>query len=283
MKLVPLPQSPEFAAALDRLGQPMARHAEGGVTWQAALRRLGQFGAVPVVSRGPLGTSADRLDWLARRRGAMLLEAEDLPAPALRSAGFWPLVTPASLAILPLGPVPAMRAGLHQKWRNRLVRAETAAFEIREGPLMQGHWLMRAEARQARARGYRGLPERVLNAFAAANPGKTRVFEARLGAQPIAGVLVLRHGAMATFQTGHATQDGRRLNATNRLLWCAMTWLGAQGHAALDLGMVNTDDAPGLARFKLGTSARVHRLSGSWLRVPGLGALARRLPPVFMP
>jgi hypothetical protein len=46
--------------------------------------------------------------------------------------------------------------------------------------------------------------------------------------------------------------------------------LAARGHVRLDLGTVDTEAAPGLARFKLAVGATVHPLGGSWLGLPGL-------------
>jgi hypothetical protein len=277
----PLPQSPEFGRALVALGATVARHETGGVTWQAVLRRVGPL-RVSVLSRGPVGAAQDRLDWLAavgrHQPGPLLLEAETLPPEALRAAGFWPLMTPASLAVLPLQAPEAMRAAMAQKWRNRLNRTTGAGLTITRRPPGRDDWLLAAEAAQARARGYRALPPAFAAAYAQVNPGRALVWEARHAGKPVAAILVLRHGAMATWQTGHATPEGRRLNAMNALLWEAMTWLHARGHTALDLGIVNTDDAPGIARFKLGTGARLHRLSGSWLRMGALAPVARCLP-----
>jgi hypothetical protein len=38
----------------------------------------------------------------------------------------------------------------------------------------------------------------------------------------------------------------------------------------LDLGTVDTENAPGLARFKIGSGAQIRSLGGTWLRIPGL-------------
>jgi hypothetical protein len=64
----------------------------------------------------------------------------------------------------------------------------------------------------------------------------------------------------------------------NLALWQAICHAAEAGHGVLDLGPVNSDDAPGLAHFKLGTGAYIHRLSGTWLYHPALAPLARRLP-----
>ena len=83
---------------------------------------------------------------------------------------------------------------------------------------------------------------------------------------------------MATWQIGVARAEGRRLNAMNLLLWEAMGWLSDEGHETLDLGTLNTQDSPGLARFKLGTGAMAQRQGGTWLHAGPLAPLARRLP-----
>jgi lipid II:glycine glycyltransferase (peptidoglycan interpeptide bridge formation enzyme) len=77
---------------------------------------------------------------------------------------------------------------------------------------------------------------------------------------------------------GVSLPEGRRLNAMNALLWEAMRWLARQHHDRLDLGILNSDDAPGLTRFKLGTGAVPHRLGGTWLHMGTLAPFARHLP-----
>ncbi|PIL19783.1 hypothetical protein P775_12785, partial [Puniceibacterium antarcticum] len=219
---------------------------------------------------------------LPARQGSrpLILNADAVTAPRLRAAGFWPLVTPVTLAILPLGPEAQMRAALLQKWRNRLNRASEAAlrldwYDLRKDP---DHWLLQAEAAQQVQRGYRGWPLQFVRAFAEANPGKARLLVARLQRKPVAAALFLCHGAMVTYQIGHSLPEGRRLNAMNLILWEAMRSLARRGHALLDLGVLNGQDAPGLMHFKLGTGAQATPQGGTWLYHRALAPLARHLP-----
>ncbi|MCA0940651.1 GNAT family N-acetyltransferase [Salipiger pacificus] len=283
---LPLPQSPEYARACAALGVP-CRWAEatlpGGalLRWQVQARRLPLLGEVALLSRGPVTAEPAQAEaWLGELRPPrpLLLNAEGVSAAALRKAGFWPLLTPATLALLSLGPEDQMRAALRQKWRNRLTRAEGAGLSLRRLPLHGGHWLLAAEAAQASARRYRNLPPPFLAAFARANPSAALVWEARQQGSPVAAIAVLRHGRMASWTTGVSTPQGRAANAMNLLLWEAMRWLAAEGHEQLDLGILNSDDSPGVAHFKLGTGARPHRLAGTWLRSRALAPLARHLP-----
>lgn len=289
---VPLPQSDEFAAACAAMGQPLrlcrreTRRKER-LRWQVQSRRFGLLGRVDLISRGPVGEAEALADWPDRWRHwhdgrPLILNAEGMAPDHLRAAGFWPLMTPASIALLRLGPEPAMRAAMAQKWRNRLNAALRASLKISRHALNRNHWLLHAEQAQARAKGYRGLPPGVSAAFAHANPGKATLFEARHAGEPAAALLILSHGSMCTWQIGHSTPLGRRLNAMNGLLWAAMLHAAETGHSVMDLGTLNTRDAPGLARFKLGTGARAHRLGGTWLHLGALAPLARHLPARLM-
>ncbi len=287
--VLPLPQSPEFARTCDLLGLPIrqCKRESGGqahVWWQVQSRKLPLLGRVDLISRGPVARSpADLDDWLSgwlrwHDNRPLLLNADGIATHALRDAGFWPLITPATLALLPLSERATLRAALQPKWRNRLVRAENAGLRVTRHGVTSNHWLLEAEKTQMRDKRYRGLPPAVCLAFASANPGQAVLFEARNKGRPVAAALMLRHGPMATWQIGHSNEEGRRLNAMNRLLWEAMGWLADQGHTVLDLGTINQQDAPGLAHFKLGTGAVAHRLGGTWLHQGALAPLARRLP-----
>ncbi|SNR60452.1 GNAT family N-acetyltransferase [Puniceibacterium sediminis] len=286
---LPLPQSPEFARTCAALGLPHRCHDEDAAVWQIQSRRLPVLGQVDLLSRGPVWRDpSDTAGWLrgvgAMQRGRpLILNADGLSGTELRAAGFWPLVTPVTLAMLRLGPEAAMRAALRQKWRNRLNRAEQAGLKLDWSELAgdRDHWLLQAEEALQKHRGYRGWPPTLLRAFGAANPGKARIVTARRNGHPVAAALFLCHGAMATYQIGQSLPEGRRLNAMNLVLWEGMRDLAARGHSLLDLGTLNADDAPGLAHFKLGTGADAVVQGGTWLYHRALAPVARRLPKFF--
>ncbi|MFW2587532.1 GNAT family N-acetyltransferase [Sagittula sp. SSi028] len=287
--LLPLPQSAEFARTFAAMGRPLRlckRECRRRVRmlWQVQSRRFRLFGRVDLVSRGPVADNAeDLMEWAATWRHwhdgrPFVLNADGIAPQILRANGFWPLMTPATLALLDLDAPATMRQAMQQKWRNRLNRAEGADLRVIRRPLAADDWLLTAEAEQARARRYRGMPPAFATAFAAANPGLAQVFEARHRGTPVAAALMLRHGRMATWQIGHSTPEGRKLNAMNLVLWHAMEALQADGHEQIDLGILNAQDAAGLTRFKLGTGARAHQLGGTWLHLGSLAPLARLLP-----
>ncbi|MCT4557432.1 MAG: GNAT family N-acetyltransferase [Pelagimonas sp.] len=286
---LPLQQSPEYARACEAMGLNLraCKREQGGdlrLWWQVQSRRFKPLGRVDMVSRGPVGRTPDDLrDWLDRWQHwhdgrPLVLNAEGMRATWLRKAGFWPLMTPATIALLDLGPPEVMRAAQHQKWRNRLTKAQSSAVKVTRHALTPQHWLLHQELEQARDKGYRPLPPALCAAYTRANPGQAVVFEARHRGDIIAGAVMLRHGPMATWQIGHSFPEGRKMNAMNLILWQAMCWLAERGHVCLDLGLLNDQDAPGMTRFKLGTGAKAHRLAGTWLHSGVLAPMARLLP-----
>jgi hypothetical protein len=64
-------------------------------------------------------------------------------------------------------------------------------------------------------------------------------------------MLFLLHNHVATYQIGWTGPMGRSAGAHNRLLAETVIHLNAKGFHRLDLGTIDTPNAPGLARFKL--------------------------------
>ncbi len=272
----PLQQSPGFARALESIGSQPLHLPDGTVV----LRR--RFGPLPVsmITR-PQARSADGLLALARAvpmRGPRILSPER-PLP-LQTIGALPLVSPATVATLDLTPEPAaLMAGLHQKWRNRLRHAQAQKLRItrQNMPDDPGHWLLQADLVQQAARGYRSWPLALTLAYARANRGLAKLFTAHAGKEPVAAMLILRHGTGATYHIGHTRASGRLMSAHTLLLWSVMLWARSKGVQRLELGTIDTEDGRGLARFKLGTGARAKTLGGTWLWWPPITSLARPL------
>lgn len=232
--------------------------------------------------RGPLWLrppSADQQRALYRaikrhyslRRRALLLwmpELEDGPAgeALMRAIGTRRMVTGLASAWLDLtAPAERLRANLHGKWRNALRAAERAGLEIGTG-LGEGRldWLLEEHDRYRRKARFVGPPGAFLRACAEAAPSASHLFCAYRAQQPIAAVLLLGHGACATYAAGYTSDAGRSRQAHNLLLWHAMLALKDQGLAWLDLGGINAA-APGVARFKLGMGGEFYLLSGTYL------------------
>lgn len=264
----PLQQSAEYAAALVRYGNPPLQVPGGPLV---LVRRFGPL-TLGMIPRG----GAHALEQLRAQPGwarRPVILSPDAPGHA---AGL-PLISPAHVATLDLTTGPgALRAGLKGKWRNRLVRAEALGLRIgrRALPSRTDQWLFRAEAAMQAARRYRTWPTALTLCYGRANPGKAVLFTATDTGRTVAGMLFLRHGTSATYHIGQTSAEGRARHAHTALMWAAIKWLAGQGVQQLELGTIDTESAPGLARFKLGTGAQVRPLGGTWLDVPWLRPLA---------
>ncbi|MCV2889232.1 GNAT family N-acetyltransferase [Ruegeria aquimaris] len=270
----PLQQSAEFAAALAFCGQQAAQLDDGTL---ALTRRIC---GIPIALLSRARLDPPLLPGLIARAGLrrhLILMNPETPCPGLERLGAVPLITPAHVAELDL--TGNLMAGLHQKWRNRLRHARSQGLHMTQAPLplAPAHWLLTAESAQQRARGYRNWPTALTLAYARANPGAAQLFTAHQSGIPVAGLLILRHGMAASYHIGHSTPAGRAASAQTLLMWQAMTWLTTQGATRLDLGPVETEQTPGLTRFKLGTGARARPLGGTWAWWPPLGKTLRPL------
>ena len=178
------------------------------------------------------------------------------------------------------GDPAALRGALGGKWRNRLVRAEASRLTVRisQLPPDPDHWLLRREAAQAKARRYRRLPGSFAVAWVLQTPNAAPIFVASLDGAPVAAMLFLHHGAMASYHIGWSGPKWRRLNAHNLLMWRAMEWFAARDVLAIELDTLNTEMAPGLARFKLGTGAKPLMLAPCRVSAPGTRLVARPGP-----
>ena len=75
-------------------------------------------------------------------------------------------------------------------------------------------------------------------------------------------------GGCATYHMGWTSDAGRAAGVHAVMLTRAAEALQAEGVRWLDLGSVDTEASPGLARFKLGTGARLKRLGATLLVLP---------------
>ena len=258
---LPLQQSAVYAAAATRCGAKV-HEVDLGPGRALAVER----GPVRVVFRGPVwdpGTAPDLKRQLLRRLARWPGVTVVTPEEAVAGFGLVPLVTPLHHAIWALGP--DLRGGMAGNWRNRLVAAEAAGIKVqRAGGDTFGH-LIAAEGAQRQARRYRALPE----AFSRAIPVQAlRIWEWRQAGNIAAAMAFVRHGTTATYHLGWASDAARGAGVHTVMLTRAAEALAAEGVRWLDLGSVETEAAPGLARFKLGTGASLKRLGPTLLNLP---------------
>lgn len=272
---LPLQQSPAYAETLRRLGAAVCRvtaRSGGAPQGQALVVARGRWPLrLAFVGRGPLwlapaaGPDRDATFLRALARGTGLLVATpEAPVPA---RGLIPLAAARHHMLLQLAADPApMRAALGQKWRNRLVRAEAAGLMLhRHRPGADPGWLLAADRRSQRLKGYRALPAAFTQAWQAADPAALRIYSAHRHGTCIAAAAFLLHRPWATYHIAWSDAAARGSDAPRLLLWRAMTDLGAEGYTMLDLGI---EGPPGLAAFKRGTGAAAQALGPTAFILP---------------
>jgi hypothetical protein len=258
--VVPFQQSEVYALAARAMGARADWHDLG-----CARALVVERGRLRSVFRGPIWhPGADPQDCrralrrLARWPGVTLAT----PEVPLHGLGLLPLVTPLHHAIWDL--TGDLRQGMAGKWRNRLVAAEARVTPSPGGAGTLDR-LIRAEAAQRKARGYRSLSEGFTRALP---PAALRLWEWRTHGRMGAAMAFVLHGKGATYHLGWTSEAGRAVGAHGVMLARAAEALAAEGVRWLDLGAVDSEAAPGLARFKLGTGACLRQLGATLLVLP---------------
>lgn len=199
--------------------------------------------------------------------GLRLVNAENMDTDALAAANFRQLATAASVAELDLRGDAALRLAATQgKWRNRWRHAQAAPVTLRQERFDPAahQWLLDADSSQQRQKRFRGLPHALILALAAQQAVDVHV--AYLDATPLAAMLFIKHRPVVTYHLGWISTEGRQWGLHHRILINAAAAFANQDYVRMYLGTVDTDNAPGLARFKIGSGARIRSLGGSWLR-----------------
>ncbi|MEJ6398743.1 GNAT family N-acetyltransferase [Yoonia sp. 208BN28-4] len=263
----PLQQHPTFAAALHHCGVIVEN--EGCII---TAQDYGPLGQLRLVTRGPAwhpDPAARLADYQALRdHKVRILNAEHGDPALLKAAGFRQIMTPATIAERHLSD-PDLADGMQQKWRNRWRKAENNPPRVQHRgfrPAQDG-WLLDADAAQQKAKRFRNYPRALTSAYVAQGADASRLFIAHSKDGPAAALLFLHHKPRATYHIGWANTEARKSNWHALLMTHAMTYYQQHGYACLDLGRIDTLNAPHLARFKLGSGAVARPLGGTWLRL----------------
>lgn len=258
---LPFPQSTAYALAARACGAD-AHVVDLGCGTALVLRRAGR----QLLSRGPVwqpGVSDSEkrqaLRRLARWPGITLVTPEE----GLRGFGLLPLVTPVHHAIWTLEG--DLRARMSGKWRNRLVAAERQGLRVQRGTKGLLSRLVSAEAAHRAKAGYKTYAP---NFSLSLPPQFLRLWEWRHAGQTAAAMAFVVEAGSAHFHLSWAGDAAKAHGIPGLMLASAAAGLQAEGVRHLDLGSVNSQDAPGLARFKLGTGAGLKCLGPTMLVLP---------------
>jgi hypothetical protein len=286
---VNLPQSTEYGAAKAsddawKVERGTIRDGAKIIGVFQALIRLMPLNALPGglvwISRGPviIPSATEDADHYASalfalrqlyadKRGLYLLIAPNWPESAwtvsmskqaeMRPAGRagW------QSAILDLRPSEeVLRKGLKQKWRNALNKAEKAGLALihaQDSTLFDD--FLADHSRFIAAMGFNAtVDEAFLRRLQEELPldKKLVTLGAQLDGVTLGWVLIARYGDTAEYLAGNSTDEGRRLNVGQLLLWQALLTAKAAGAQKFDVGGMDAElTPPGIFRFKQGIGA----------------------------
>jgi peptidoglycan pentaglycine glycine transferase (the first glycine) len=252
----------EEDGAVVGMAQAVVRHlpvGRGGLVWvnRAPLHRAAGAPADAL----PRMLDAMRQHWVAGRKMYLrVAPTVTTGAGGFAPRGFRPTGMPGWAAgTVDLRPdEDALRAGLRQKWRNCLNKAERMGAEVREGsdgPLLES--FLAAYAGTLAQADYRKstTPELLAEMNRLLPPGERfHVLQAAVDGEPVAWVLVLRYGRRAEYIGAVTTSAGRRVNAGQLLLWRSLLAMKQAGATEFDVGGYDPDqrDDSGPGRFKHG-------------------------------
>ncbi|PZX17522.1 acetyltransferase (GNAT) family protein [Palleronia aestuarii] len=230
---------------------------------QVICRSLGPVGIgyLPLGIRWISGDGSAPGDLTSLRQALSAQRMHLLVAPSEARPQRWAprLSTPREMAVLRLDPGADQRAALQKKWRNRLNVAERSGLETRLDTGIPV-WLVAAERAQQKRRGYGNFTSGWIAAWQKLAPGRSFTIEAGPETSPFAAMSFLLHGQGATYFLGWRSETSPACHAHNLLMWRAILHLQGLGVVRLDLGQIDRRAAPGLARFKLGTGAKIETL-----------------------
>ncbi|MFF4934863.1 lipid II:glycine glycyltransferase FemX [Streptomyces griseofuscus] len=169
-----------------------------------------------------------------------------------------------------------MWAGLHQAWRRNVRRAHKEGVEVTVGgaaDLPEFFRLLRITEERDGFRLGRSLAyyQRQYAALNAEEPGRMRLYLARLHGEVLAAHTMITVGNRIWYQTGASADHRREVRPSNALQWRMMLDAHALGADVYDMRGVSATLDPGergygLLRWKLGTGGEVAETLGEWER-----------------
>lgn len=148
-----------------------------------------------------------------------------------------------------------IKSQLKQKWRNSLHKAQNSQLEFKESWDGENlNYFIKRYQDHKIEKNYLGLsPLFVLEEIKAALSFKQAcLLWTYKEKNPIACIYILIHGTTASYRVGWSSEEGRKCNAHNLLLWNAITILKSKDLHFFDLGGILPVEAKGITQFKLG-------------------------------
>ncbi|MGV8952148.1 MAG: lipid II:glycine glycyltransferase FemX [Cypionkella sp.] len=158
----------------------------------------------------------------------------------------------------------AIKAGFASTFRNRLRKTLEGPLTLRVASDIQTvDWMIARHLENMRDKGFSAVDASFLASLRATAPQDYIVFQAMLDGKPVAGMSVVRFGAVAEYHTGWFGPEGRDANAGNFLMWSIMAEMKARGCTTFDIGGLY--EGHGYTQFKRGMKPAEYQLVGEWV------------------
>lgn len=159
-------------------------------------------------------------------------------------------------------PEESLHANLKKNWRGALKQGQAAGLTL-EWDADGAHldWFLKRYHLDKVRKGYNGPAPEDLRGL---SPGSAIIGRAVKGDKPVAAIMILIHGAGATYQAGWNGTEGREMCAHHLLLWSVIPVLKERGVKVFDLGGIDEKQAKGVSQFKDGMGGRMVQLVGHY-------------------
>lgn len=153
-----------------------------------------------------------------------------------------------------------LRAGLHQKWRNGLNRAERNRLELISGE-DDGLFdeISEIYSEMANRKGLHELSDLIhLKSVQKDLPGpfKLKIILCRRDGVTCAGGIFAAFGATGVYLIGATSGVGLKTNGSYAVQWAFVKWLKENGFRYYDLNGINPETNPGTYHFKQGLAGK---------------------------
>lgn len=160
------------------------------------------------------------------------------------------------------------RRQLNGKWRNQLVAAEKSGAVVRHSQKEVDFELFEIEYKNLIAeKEFQGIPLQLFRSIwtATSESRAAHLFISEIEGNSVGAILVVEHGATATYLAGWNGPEGRRTNSNNFMLWEASGFLKAAGVRWFDLGGLDEMNTTTISKFKLGMGGGRYRTLGEYI------------------
>ena len=124
-------------------------------------------------------------------------------------------------------------------------------------------WMIERHLANMAEKGFTGHDAAFLRSLRRHSGGDYVLFQARHAGEPVAGLVILKFGAVADSVVAWFGDQGRKVKAGNVITWSAIEEMQKRGCTLYDVGGINSDK--GFSSFKAGMNGQTYFLLGEYV------------------